>query len=186
MKLLAIAFGLSFSVVCYSQETKTSISAAEFCENIAKFGAKTSHNSHGSLGVRRGYSLRNLGIALGLGGGVRLGPFAKGATPHLKAQGFENLLEKQPNLLSEPSNIPDGAIFVLDKADSPDCPVNAMAGHVAVKCGQDSLMWQPGVKGLSGFITENPKCIKSVMYNPKWTKANKQTGEAAYSSPAAK
>lgn len=178
MKLLTLSITLLFSINGFAQGYKTPSSAAEFCENMSKISLPNKNKRPGSNGEQRGYSLRNIRIALGLLS-VNFGPMAKASTPRFQAQGFENLLEKQPNLLSEPSKIPDGAIFILDKADSPDCPVNAMAGHVAVKCGSNSLLWQPGVKDLSAFITENPKCIKSVMFNPKWSKTNKAADENA-------
>lgn len=132
--------------------------ATEFCDKLIA-GAPAHHDARSLMHVRKALGITNGG----------LGDMARASTSKFQENGFINLLDSNPDLLKDESKIPVGAIFVLDKSMAPGCPVSEKMGHVPVKCGFDQLYWARGKsKKLSTFLMENPKCVKSVMYNPKW------------------
>jgi hypothetical protein len=153
MKIIAL-FVLIFAGL--SSRADMPSSATDFCANLASEAPERAD----------GRSLMYVRKALGIDS---LGKNAKDSAGPLEAAGFKNILADNPNLLKDENKIPKGSIFVLNKANSPTCPVSATTGHVPVKCGSNQLYWVAGqTKDLSEFIAQNPKCITAVMYNPKW------------------
>ena len=89
------------------------------------------------------------------------------AGARLQKEGFYDILAKKKSVLKNEELIPAGAIFVLKK--SGDCPVDAKEGHLAVKCAPNRLYWVAREnKVLAKFLSENSKCIKNILFHPKW------------------
>lgn len=133
-----------------ASQVDANLNADEFCEKYKS-----------SLG--EGQSLRALRGALGVS--TSLGQSAKNSTAALKNLGFHEVP------LKDPYDLPTGTILVLEKNGG--CPVSSQHGHVAVKCGPDSMVWSKEQQGksLSGFIKDHPSCVKSVLVNKAWDKS---------------
>jgi|SRR5665213_1649656 len=180
MRALLPLLILTFSVSGFAEQKKIKITAGRFCENL-------------SMAKRDSQTLESVRQALEIPTANDLGVHPKNALKanssndenKMKAYGFENLLDKNPKLLADQSQVPTGAIFILDKSHSANCPVKGFWGGVAVKCEPDSLsMANDDKQKLSEFIQKYPGCIAGVMYPTAWT-PDPKVQEANVVTPAA-
>ncbi len=93
---------------------------------------------------------------------------AKDSVPAFEGAGFDNLLTKNPALLKDVSDIPEGSVVVFSKSGG-DCPVSKVSGNVGIKCDTKNIVWDSnGMKtqSLDVIAKAFPDCIKAVLQHP--------------------